>query len=35
MNNTDESRVFEEGYYDPQEFETFPAIEQGSEQGNA
>jgi len=27
--------MFEEGYYDPKEFETFPAIEQGSEQGNA
>ena len=35
MNNESESRVFEEGYYDPKEFETFPAIEQGSEQGNA
>jgi hypothetical protein len=35
MNNESESRVFEESYYYPQEFETFPAIEQGSEQGNA
>jgi hypothetical protein len=34
MNNESESRVFEEGYYDPQEFETLPAITQGSEQGN-
>jgi hypothetical protein len=35
MNNESESRVFEEGSYDPQEFEAFPAIEQGNEQGNA
>ena len=34
MNNESESRVFEEGHYDPQEFETFLAIEQGNEQGN-
>jgi hypothetical protein len=27
MNNESESHVFEEGYYDPQEFETFPALE--------
>jgi len=35
MNDENESRVFEESFYDPQECETFPAIEQGGEQGNA
>jgi hypothetical protein len=34
MNNASKSCIFEEGYYDPKEFETFLAIEQGSEQGN-
>jgi hypothetical protein len=36
----DTSRVYEEGCYDPREFQTFPAIEQaggdnGLDQGNA
>jgi hypothetical protein len=35
MNNESEAYVFEEGYYDPLEFKTFPAIELGNEQGNA
>jgi hypothetical protein len=35
MNNESESHVFEEGCYDPQEFETFSAIEQNSKQRNA
>jgi hypothetical protein len=35
MNNVSEFHVFEEGHYDLQKFETFPAIEQSSEQGNA